>query len=95
MFGKKEVKSYEYMVEYCIIGLMTKPATLCIELKNPLQSTKFTGDADMLFESGSKYVRKTNKDLVSVMSAIFTQYVYMDIAEFRKRLVIIDIEEVM
>ena len=96
MFGKKkEVKSYEYMVEYCIIGLMTRPATLHIELKNPLNQVKFTGEADMLFESGSKYVRKTNKDLVSVMSAIFTQYVYMDIAEFRKRLVIIDIEEVM
>ena len=93
MFGKKkEVKSYEYMVEYCIIGLMTKPATLHIELKNPLQSTKFTGESDMLFESGSKYVRKTNKDLVSVMGAIFASYAYMDIAEFRKRLVIISIE---
>ena len=92
MFGKKkEVKSYEYMVEYCIIGLMTKPATLHIELKNPLQSTKFTGDADMLFNS-NKIVHKTNKDLMAVMSKIFSSYAYMDLAEFKKRLVIISIE---
>ena len=91
MFGKKEVKSYEYMVEYCIIGLMTRPATLCIELKAPLQSTKFTGDADMLFNS-NKLVHKTNKDLMTVMSKIFASYAYMDLAEFKKRLVIISIE---
>ena len=93
MFGKKkEVKSYEYMVEYCIIGIMSAPTKLTISLKNPLNQVKFTGEADMLFESGSKYVRKTNKDLVSVMGAIFASYAYMDIAEFRKRLVIISIE---
>ena len=91
MFGKKEVKSYEYMVEYCIIGLMTKPATLHIELKNSLQYKKFTGDADMLFNS-NKIVHKTNKDLMAVMSKIFSSYAYMDLAEFKKRLVIISIE---
>ena len=55
MFGKKkEVKSYEYMVEYCIIGIMSAPTKLTISLKNPLNQVKFTGEADMLFESGSK-----------------------------------------
>ena len=93
MFGKKkeEVKSYEYMVEYCIIGLMARPATLHIELKHPLKATKFNGNADVLFNS-NKIVHRTNPDLVTVMGKIFESYAYMDLAEFKKRLVIIDIE---
>ena len=99
MFGKKkekEVKSYEYMVEYCIIGLMTQPATLHIKLKNPLKATKFNGEADTLFSSNKSIqkpsINKYSSDLVIVMGKIFASYAYMDLAEFKKRLVIISIE---
>lgn len=92
MFGKsKEVKSYEYMVEYCIIGLMSKPTTLAIKLDEPLKTTHFNGNADVLFNS-NKVVHRINKDLMKVMGKIFESYAYMDLAEFKKRIVIIDIE---
>lgn len=92
MFGKKkEVKSYEYMVEYCILGLMSKPTTLHITLDRRLETTHFNGNADVLFNS-NKVVHRTNKDLMTVMGKIFESYAYMDLAEFKKRIVIIDIE---
>lgn len=92
MFGKskKEVKSYEYMVDYCIIGLMTQPTTLHITLDSPLKQTQFN-DVQMV-EKYHKTMSVTNQDLLRVMNAIFTSYAYMDLAEFKKRLVIIDIE---
>lgn len=96
MFGKsKEVKrSYKYRVEYCIIGLMTQPSTLTIDVgKEPLKQLRYNGGADMLFSS-NKLVRKTNNDLFKVMSRIFESYAYMDLAEFKKRIVIIKIEGV-
>ena len=96
MFGKKkEVKSYEYMVKYCIIGLMNEPQVLKVSTgREPLKAKRWNEESDLTF--GNKFaVTKNNKDLAKVVKRIFVHYAYMNASEFMKRLVIISVEEVM
>lgn len=96
MFGKKkEVKSYEYKVKYCIIGLMNEPQVLKVSTgREPLKAKRWNEESDLTF--GNKFaVTKNNKDLAKVVKRIFVHYAYMNASEFMKRLVIISVEEVM
>lgn len=96
MFGKKkEVKSYEYKVKYCIIGLMNEPQVLKVSTgREPLKAKRWNEESDLTF--GNKFaVTKNNKDLTKVVKRIFVHYAYMNASEFMKRLVIISVEEVM
>ena len=96
MFGKKkEVKSYEYKVKYCIIGLMNEPQVLKVSTgREPLKAKRWNEESDLTL--GNKFaVTKNNKDLAKVGKRIFVQYAYMNASEFMKRLVIISVEEVM
>ena len=96
MFGKKkEVKSYEYKVKYCIIGLLNEPQVLKVSTgREPLKAKRWNEESDLTL--GNKFaVTKNNKDLAKVVKRIFVHYAYMNASEFMKRLVIISVEEVM
>ena len=92
---KKEVKSYEYKVKSCIIGLMNEPQVLKVSTgREPLKAKRWNEESDLTF--GNKFaVTKNNKDLAKVVKRIFVHYAYMNASEFMKRLVIISVEEVM
>ena len=97
MFGKKkEVKSYEYKVKYCIIGLMNEPQVLTVSTgKEPLKTKRWNEENDLTIgRPPFAPVTKNNKDFTKVVKRIFVHYAYMNASEFMKRLVIINVEEV-
>ena len=99
MFGKKnkenEVKYYNYKIVYKIIGVVEEWTTIYVKTEKEFISTKITNTDSLAFKEGFEVLpfwKNSKNPLTNAIGEIYEQYVYFDPAEFRKRLVIKEIE---